>query len=479
MKRKTIASITLILILIGICMFASCNEYNPQVKPETTAVNGKSAYELAVENGYSGTLQEWLLSLSGQDGVDGNTPYVGDNGNWFINGGDTGFPSKGENGKSSQISINSDGYWVIDGQVTAYRAREAINVFLPEEYDLAVNDNFQLFYRGVVQAVNPYQYAISVTCEKGQVFPRYFEWRPSEEDVGSYALKLTVYDHNGVKLGADTTVLNVHAPKLESESKNILCIGDSLTEAGYWVAETQRRFTELGGAPQGVGADYLNFVGTVEKKVGDVTTRYEGYGGWTWKTYCGEKSPFYDESIGDISFKSYCEKNNIETLDVVYFLLTWNGMPSAYMTDFSTTDGHFFYARKLIDRLHEEYPNAIVRCMGIQMPSQNGGMGYNYNARHSYGNAYGMLVTAMHYNATLEELCLLSEYSGFVKYVDIAGQFDTDYNMPSYQKTVNNRNDITETMGNNGVHPSVNGYYQIADAAFRSLCEVFSNKVEP
>jgi hypothetical protein len=34
--------------------------------------NGLSAYELAVQEGYIGTLEEWLLSLHGQDGTDGN-----------------------------------------------------------------------------------------------------------------------------------------------------------------------------------------------------------------------------------------------------------------------------------------------------------------------------------------------------------------------------------------------------------------------
>lgn len=35
---------------------------------------GKSAYELAVQEGYTGTLDEWLASLHGKDGVDGITP---------------------------------------------------------------------------------------------------------------------------------------------------------------------------------------------------------------------------------------------------------------------------------------------------------------------------------------------------------------------------------------------------------------------
>ena len=34
--------------------------------------NGKSAYELAVENGYTGTLDEWLASLKGETGASGN-----------------------------------------------------------------------------------------------------------------------------------------------------------------------------------------------------------------------------------------------------------------------------------------------------------------------------------------------------------------------------------------------------------------------
>ena len=37
--------------------------------------NGKSAYDLAVEKGYSGTLDEWLASLKGSNGNDGKSAY--------------------------------------------------------------------------------------------------------------------------------------------------------------------------------------------------------------------------------------------------------------------------------------------------------------------------------------------------------------------------------------------------------------------
>ena len=41
----------------------------------TNGINGKSAYELAVEKGYSGTLDEWLASLHGVDGTNGKSAY--------------------------------------------------------------------------------------------------------------------------------------------------------------------------------------------------------------------------------------------------------------------------------------------------------------------------------------------------------------------------------------------------------------------
>jgi hypothetical protein len=47
--------------------------------PIGTGDDGLSAYQLAVQEGYSGTLQEWLVSLHGRDGtngIDGNDGYT-------------------------------------------------------------------------------------------------------------------------------------------------------------------------------------------------------------------------------------------------------------------------------------------------------------------------------------------------------------------------------------------------------------------
>ena len=84
-----------------------------RIGDSTNGVDGKSAYEIAVENGFVGTEEEWLESLKGDTGsqgpqgetgpagANGNTPYIQD-GYWFINGESTGVLARGTNGTDGQ-----------------------------------------------------------------------------------------------------------------------------------------------------------------------------------------------------------------------------------------------------------------------------------------------------------------------------------------------------------------------------------------
>ena len=92
-------------------------ETSPSASVGEDLPRGKSAYEVAVENGFSGTETEWLASLkgatgapgaNGKDGTDGKTPYVGDNGNWYIGADDTGKPSRGAKGDKGEKGDKGD-----------------------------------------------------------------------------------------------------------------------------------------------------------------------------------------------------------------------------------------------------------------------------------------------------------------------------------------------------------------------------------
>ena len=81
--------------------------------------NGKSAYELAVEKGYTGTLDEWLESLKGEKGQDGTVITMSEDGYWVVNGEKTEnkWQAKdgedGADGVSWNVVKKEDGLWFI------------------------------------------------------------------------------------------------------------------------------------------------------------------------------------------------------------------------------------------------------------------------------------------------------------------------------------------------------------------------------
>ncbi|NGX84693.1 collagen-like protein, partial [Aequorivita sp. KMM 9714] len=88
--------------------------------------DGKSAYQVAVENGYVGTEAEWLQSLKGADGADGADGSVVTivNGNWYIDGVDTGVAAGGQNGQDGLTpEIGTNGNWWIGTTDTGVKAQ--------------------------------------------------------------------------------------------------------------------------------------------------------------------------------------------------------------------------------------------------------------------------------------------------------------------------------------------------------------------
>ena len=64
----------------------------------------------------------------------------------------------------------------------------------------------------------------------------------------------------------------------------------------------------------------------------------------------------------------------------------------------------------------------------------------------------------------------LAETITNVRYVNLAGQFDSEHGYPTMEIAVNIRSTETEELQTNGIHPSTSGKYQIADAVYRELC---------
>ena len=338
-----------------------------------------------------------------------------------------------------------------------------INVFLADEYYLTVGDTFQLFYRSVIQAQNPYGYYIRLKGTVGHAYNRYYEWTPAEiNNNQTYSLTLEVCDDNGNVYGSKSTKLIVSKPTSEP-TRNILAIGDSLTANGVWISSGYKKYIENGGST-------INFIGTISSTHGGVTFNYEGRGGWQWSSFMNvSESPFKNNASNGISFLDYAGRLSVDTIDELYILLTWNGVGGSFR-EFDLSKEPLLSAKKLIDKYHDEYPNGKITLLGIPQPSVNAGLGAYYTINQSYGDNYGQFVTALNYNKALEDFAKMEEYKDFMRFVDVKGQFDSEYNMPTVSKPVNNQNSTTEQVGASmGMHPTNNGYLQIGDVFYRAL----------
>lgn len=69
---------------MDITSYILAKRYVNDVLAGAGALRGKSAYEIALENGFIGSEEEWLNSLVG------SSPVIGENGHWIINDLDTG-----------------------------------------------------------------------------------------------------------------------------------------------------------------------------------------------------------------------------------------------------------------------------------------------------------------------------------------------------------------------------------------------------
>ena len=61
-----------------------------------------------------------LTCIQGSDGENGYTPYIGSNGNWWINGVDTGYSAEGDDGHSPYVNTTTNTWWEWDADIGNY-----------------------------------------------------------------------------------------------------------------------------------------------------------------------------------------------------------------------------------------------------------------------------------------------------------------------------------------------------------------------
>ena len=199
------------------------------------------------------------------------------------------------------VSIGNDGLHAKElfvGQTPVSSMLESISISLPDKIYAVVGDTLQIFYRGCIAVKDIYKYDILVVCSKGKQFPRYFEYTPTANDVGTTTFTLKVRS-NGMQTIAQKTCTLVTKRVVGSPStaKKILCFGDSLTAGGAWCAEASRRLIGSGGTPAGDSLTNISFVGMMTNNgVG-----FCGKSGWQWSDFTTAGRPAFRFFVSGVS----------------------------------------------------------------------------------------------------------------------------------------------------------------------------------
>lgn len=178
----------------------------------TNGQDGKSAYEIAVDNGFVGTETEWLASLKGQDGKDGivmDAPSDGKlygrmNANWVevtgSGGGGGGIP---EAPADSKAYARKDNAWVETVEaVNVYTKTEANEAFLPKTTVIPTKTSELTNDSGFITSI-PDEYVTNT------------EMTAYAQPKGDYALKTDIPTTLPANGGNADTLGNIPASELE------------------------------------------------------------------------------------------------------------------------------------------------------------------------------------------------------------------------------------------------------------------------
>jgi len=163
-------------------------------------------------------------------------------------------------------------------------------VILPSRLTAVVDDELQLFYSGIIEAIDPYIYQREVSCAQGVDYARYFSYTPESGDVGTESFTIDLVGLTGDSISQGATTLDiVDHTGAPASNKNVLCIGDSLTAGGIWPQEFYRRLAESGGTPAGLNYGNITFIGN-QSMASYAAQKFIGFSGWNVDRYRGAGS---------------------------------------------------------------------------------------------------------------------------------------------------------------------------------------------
>lgn len=335
----------------------------------------------------------------------------------------------------------------VNTQIDARKKPLRMENYLPPEIPAVVGDPLELFWDSIFGAKNITNYRLTVQWDNnawlGEVYDRKLKWTPSNNHIGSHTLKVTAYDDYGQEISAANTVIKVYPIVNPSINKNLLIIGDSLTQYGNDTSTVNTLYYKL----QENGITNLNLIGT-QSMASNQNARHEGRAGWKAADYLDvTKSPFAID--GMIDFKAYCEKNGYSGIDYCIIHLNWNDT----FTDYSGVSSRL---RVLAEKVQESYPKCRIMLVGLSS--------YPKTRMNLWG--FCRKTSAWELSKALQSVTDTKENWSTIHLLQ---ERDCEYNNDFVEQPVNLRNDATIKVLKDHVHGGAGEYQQIGDTYYRAI----------
>lgn len=344
---------------------------------------------------------------------------------------------------------------------------DTAEVILPDSIFAVVGYTKQVFFKSIIKGLNPLGHNIEVFAlgvSKGTKYPTYWTYTPVTADVGTHNFIVRLKDQNNNIISRDTAKLIItEAGTGPVDTLNVLCIGNSLTEAGTYVTELRRMLAASGGSPTGLSKKF-KFLGTK----GTAPNQHEGWSGKQWQWLFNDvDSPF--TFGGNADFSQYMSTNHAgQDIDIAIILLGWNGIQWYWDADtWASSWTQYDEMQGLLDSLHADYPNCTIYVAGLQPPTPFLPVGYGDDDFTNLGNYYGIVQSVFGLNELYRRE--VATRSSYCRYLDTGHGFDPDYGYNTTTQNANYRATTTVTVQNGGVHPGTFGYLQMADCMFQRI----------
>lgn len=340
-----------------------------------------------------------------------------------------------------------------------------IDIVLPKKIYAVQDHQLVVFDKNIVgvRNLNDYYVRYSLTgslISSSHQFNRFASIEPeSTTPTGDYTLTVMLRNkYNSELFKSKSTVVSV-IPDSAVTGKKVIFIGDSLTQAAYYPAEIQHNLSDSGITSIGTRT------GTVTIGGQQLTVNHEGRSGWGSRDYCtketfnGITNAFWNPNTSKFDFSYYMEQNSFSDIDAVVIFLGTNSTSAELMATAVEE------IQEMITSIHEYDENIKIFVTPPCPSASQDGFGA---VTHINGGTQGGYDVAQK-KLTNNYITAFDDTETNVFFIPAYISLDTEYDYPTRDEAVTDRNPAIVTRQINQVHPSVYGYLHIADVIYNTL----------